>query len=82
MSEEQLDAWAGKLAAALGIEVDFDISDILDLAADAAHSVMRPAAPITTFLVGLAAGQAGGTIENLNNAIATTTELFDHEAQS
>ncbi|MBK5217006.1 MAG: hypothetical protein JJE02_05430 [Propionibacteriales bacterium] len=82
MSEEQLDAWAGKLAAALGIEVDFDISDILDLAADAAHSVMRPAAPITTFLVGLAAGQAGGTIENLNNAIATTTKLFDHEAQS
>lgn len=78
MSDEQLDEWAAKLASALGIEADFDISDILDLAADAAHSVVRPAAPVTTFLVGLAAGQSGGTAESLKAAIATATELFDH----
>ncbi len=31
---------------------------VLDLARDVAHDVARPAAPLTTFLVGLAAGRA------------------------
>jgi hypothetical protein len=30
---------------------------ILDIARDAAHGVERPAAPVTTFLLGYAAGQ-------------------------
>lgn len=82
MSDKQLHEWADKLAAALHIEPDFDMAQILDLAGDAAHAVVRPAAPITTFLVGFAAGRAGGTPENLNEAIATATKLFDHEAQN
>lgn len=33
-----------------------DVDRILDLARDAAHSVARPAAPLTTYLLGVAVG--------------------------
>lgn len=60
MDESLLVTWAEDLAADLGIEQVLDVDAILDLAADAAHGVMRPAAPLTTYLVGVAVGQAGG----------------------
>ncbi len=57
-----LEDWARRLADALGIpDLDPDIPLILDLARDAAHGVARPAAPLTTFLVGFAAGRSGGS---------------------
>ncbi|WP_017612675.1 DUF6457 domain-containing protein [Nocardiopsis salina] len=34
-----------------------DVDRVLDLAKDAAHSVARPAAPLTTFLMGIAVGR-------------------------
>lgn len=34
-----------------------DVDRILDLARDAAHSVARPAAPLTTYLLGVAVGR-------------------------
>ncbi|MFB8367078.1 DUF6457 domain-containing protein, partial [Streptomyces sp. NPDC055929] len=40
----------------------------LDLARDAAHGVARPAAPLTTFLVGYAAARAGGGPEAVAEA--------------
>ncbi|WP_031273339.1 DUF6457 domain-containing protein, partial [Curtobacterium sp. B8] len=52
-----------------------DISTVLDLARDAAHGVARPAAPLTTFLVGYAAGLRGGSAEDLADATATATRL-------
>lgn len=60
MDESALAGWASGLAADLGIEQALDVDTILDLASDAAHGVMRPAAPLTTYLVGVAVGQAGG----------------------
>ncbi|MET9019264.1 NTP transferase domain-containing protein [Actinopolymorpha sp. NPDC004070] len=46
--------------------VDSDLIDtILDLARDAAHNVDRPAAPLTTFLVGYAAARRGGSPDDL-----------------
>lgn len=59
MDESVLTTWAHGLAADLGIEQVLDVDTVLDLAADAAHGVMRPAAPLTTFLVGVAIGRAG-----------------------
>ncbi|NJC21318.1 hypothetical protein BJ994_000394 [Arthrobacter pigmenti] len=41
-----------------GTEVDVDA--VLALAGKAAHSVVRPAAPLTTFIAGYAAGMAVG----------------------
>lgn len=56
-----LEAWVEKLTAVLDLtEVPFEIDTVLDLAGDAARSVVRPAAPVTTFLVGYAAGRAVG----------------------
>ncbi|MFD7897689.1 NTP transferase domain-containing protein [Streptomyces sp. NPDC059743] len=55
-----LDEWITAVKDELGIELDVDISVLLDLARDAAHGVARPAAPLTTFLVGYAAAKAGG----------------------
>ncbi|MGW6745738.1 NTP transferase domain-containing protein [Streptomyces sp. NPDC055025] len=55
-----LDEWITAVKDELGIELDVDIHVLLDLARDAAHGVARPAAPLTTFLVGYAAARAGG----------------------
>ncbi|MCP9961267.1 DUF6457 domain-containing protein [Streptomyces somaliensis] len=55
-----LDEWITAAKAELGVELDVDTALLLDLARDAAHGVARPAAPLTTFLVGYAAAKAGG----------------------
>src|SRR3954451_20504545 len=56
-----LDDWVTKLSQEIGVKPDdVAISEILDLARDAAQAVARPAAPITTFIVGYAAGLRGG----------------------
>ncbi|MFD7226775.1 NTP transferase domain-containing protein [Streptomyces sp. NPDC059881] len=55
-----LDEWITAVKDELGIELDVDTGALLDLARDAAHGVARPAAPLTTFLVGYAAAKAGG----------------------
>ncbi|MFJ5862517.1 DUF6457 domain-containing protein [Pseudarthrobacter sp. NPDC092439] len=59
--EETLEEWCRSLLQAYGLEdVQVDINAILGLAGVAAHSVVRPAAPLTTFIAGLAAGLATG----------------------
>ncbi|MFE3492016.1 NTP transferase domain-containing protein [Streptomyces sp. NPDC059175] len=55
-----LDEWITAVKEELGIELDVDTHVLLDLARDAAHGVARPAAPLTTFLVGYSAARAGG----------------------
>ncbi|WP_171027588.1 DUF6457 domain-containing protein [Arthrobacter sp. MPF02] len=59
--DETLDEWCRSLLQAYELEdVQVDINAILALAGVAAHSVVRPAAPLTTFIAGLAAGLASG----------------------
>lgn len=58
--EDVLAEWTAAVNADLGIDLDVDRSLLLSLAGDAAHGVARPAAPLTTFLVGYAAARAGG----------------------
>jgi molybdopterin-guanine dinucleotide biosynthesis protein A len=70
-----LDEWIAAVKADLGIELDVDTAALLDLARDAAHSVARPAAPLTTFLVGYAAGAAGGGPEAVAEAVRKATDL-------
>lgn len=50
----EMDQWLAVVREALGLEVDVDIDSVLDVARDAAHNVERPAAPLTTFLLGAA----------------------------
>lgn len=47
--------WIDAVRRELGLDTDVDITAILDVARAAAHGVARPAAPITTFLLGVAA---------------------------
>lgn len=71
-----LDDWIESLAAQLGVDPRVvDRTLILDLARDAAHQVARPAAPLTTFLVGYAAGLRGGGTDALSEAAAVATGL-------
>jgi hypothetical protein len=71
-----LDAWVVELSAALGVDADaVDTTVLLDVARDAAHGVARPAAPLTTFLVGLAAGQRGGSADAVREAAAVARHL-------
>ncbi|MGY1436879.1 DUF6457 domain-containing protein [Streptomyces reniochalinae] len=70
-----LDEWMGAVKAELGIDVDVDTSALLDLARDAAHGVARPAAPLTTFLVGYAAARADGSPEDVARAAARAGQL-------
>jgi hypothetical protein len=49
-----LEEWLAAVCAELGIEA-VDATEVLDLARDVAHGVVRPAAPLTCLLVGLAA---------------------------
>jgi len=65
-----LDAWWATLIAALDLpEVPVGRDAVLGLAGDAAHRVVRPAAPIATFLAGFAAGRAGGSAADIAEAI-------------
>ncbi|MFF8320429.1 NTP transferase domain-containing protein [Streptomyces bobili] len=70
-----LDEWISAVKDELGIDLDVDTGGLLDLARDAAHGVARPAAPLTTFLVGYAAGQAGGSPEAVAEAARKATAL-------
>jgi len=54
-----LEDWVAALSAELGVDVEVDVRLLLEVARDAAHHVDRPAAPLTTFLVGYAAGVSG-----------------------
>lgn len=56
-----LDEWIAELSTQLDIDpASVDLKAVLDLARDAAHNVERPAAPLTTYMVGYAAGLAAG----------------------
>ena len=53
-----LDRWTDAACAELGLGPGDVVSrTILELARDVAHQVERPAAPLTAFLLGLAAGR-------------------------
>lgn len=62
MSEiPELDAWVAELLAGLEIpDAPIDVDAILGMAGVAAHTIVRPAAPVTTYVAGFAAGLAAG----------------------
>ena len=70
-----LDEWISAVKDELGIDLDVDTGALLDLARDAAHGVARPAAPLTTFLVGYAAARAGGGAEAVAEAARKAAAL-------
>ena len=67
--------WIDEVCDALDIEVEVDESLVLDVARDAAHNVERPAAPITTYLLGYAAGLREADPEAVERLAAAVTDL-------
>ncbi|MEU8993620.1 DUF6457 domain-containing protein [Streptomyces caniferus] len=76
-----LDEWITAVKAELGIELDVDTAALLDLARDAAHGVARPAAPLTTFLIGYAAGRQGRDVQELTERAAALANRWAAEAE-
>ena len=67
--------WIDELCDALDIEIALDESLVLDVARDAAHGVQRPAAPITTFLLGYASARSDGDPEELDRLAGAAMDL-------
>ncbi|NBE52237.1 DUF6457 domain-containing protein [Streptomyces boluensis] len=78
--EHVLDEWITAVKDELGIDLDVDTGLLLDLARDAAHGVARPAAPLTTFLVGYAAARAQGGPEAVAEAARKAAALANRWA--
>ena len=86
MSDDELVAavrdWAEQLEAALRLDGSvLDLDAVLDVAGLAARAVVRPAAPVTTYLLGYAVGRAtaGGAPSGpaFAEAIAAVRALTD-----
>lgn len=79
MDEQQaqrLATWIEQLTDELGVPSPANIDVILDAAKDAAHSIERPAAPVTTYLLGYAVAQ-GADPSSVVDAIARLARDFD-----
>ncbi len=70
-----LQQWTAAVQTALGTDTEVDIHLVLDLARDAAHAVERPAAPLTTFLLGYAAALRGGSPADVADVAAIITRM-------
>lgn len=76
ITDDVLKERTAAVKADLGIDLDVDRALLLALAGDVAHGVARqPADPLTTFLVGYAAGQTGGGPEAMADAARRAGEL-------
>ena len=69
--------WIDELCDALDVEAEVDEALVLDLARSAAHNVTRPAAPITTFLLGYAAGRSDAGPDEVERLAARAQALAD-----
>ena len=67
-----LDEWTDAVRDALQLD-PIDPKLILDLARDVAHGVLRPAAPLTAYLVGIAVGRGAEP----RAAVAAVQQLVD-----
>jgi hypothetical protein len=79
----EMERWLTAASAELGVPaavLTASSHPVLDLVRDVAHGVNRPAAPLSAFLVGLAAGAAGaagdsGTAVDADQVLARVARL-------
>ena len=76
----ELDEWAAAVQEALdlGDGMEGERTLVLDLARDVAHGVLRPAAPLSAYLLGLAVGRGADP----QVAAATVTDLVGRWASA
>lgn len=67
---EALNDWLEAATKELGLDSsEVDIATVLDVAKHVAHEVARPAAPLSTFLLGLAMGSSKGELSGLSEQL-------------
>ncbi len=71
--------WLDAVAAELGVEAVDDEDALLDIARVVAHSVERKATPLTTFLIGVAAGR-GADAGELCDRVSAMAAVWDGAA--
>jgi Domain of unknown function (DUF6457) len=60
----ELDRWVAAASAELGLDpADVQSKVVLDVARDVAHQVLRPGAPVTAYLIGVAVGRGADPAE-------------------
>lgn len=69
--------WIDELCDVLDLDTEIDEGLVLDLARVAAHNVARPAAPITTYLLGYAAGSQGADLDDVEALAARAQRLAE-----
>lgn len=68
-----LEPWVAQVAPELGLTPDqVPLATILDMARDVAHEVVRPGAPVTAFMIGLALGS--GNVDSADAAAQIVRE--------
>lgn len=72
-----MDEWIEAVRAELGVSTDVPTEALLDVARIAAHAIARPAAPITTFLLGAAVAQ-GADPEDALRRITALAESWEN----
>ncbi|MEH0984887.1 DUF6457 domain-containing protein [Micromonospora sp. CPCC 205556] len=59
-----MDDWVTAACAELGLDpADVPVPTVLELAKDVAHQVLRPGAPVTAYLLGVAVGRGADPAE-------------------
>jgi hypothetical protein len=73
-----LEEWVRQVSKTLRTEGDIDTKALLDVARVAAHKVERRAAPITTYLMGLAVAQ-GRPVEEISKEVIALARAWEGE---
>ena len=79
-----LDEWTDAVRDGLHLD-PIDSELVLDLARDVAHGVLRPAAPLTAYLVGVAVGRGAeprAAVAAVQDLIATWTPTANGQLDS
>ncbi|MFM2438319.1 MAG: hypothetical protein RLZ55_1138 [Actinomycetota bacterium] len=74
---DKTEDFLSRAATALGVGEELDTALVLDVARDVAHGVERPAAPLSTYLLGVAVGRGADpqvAAEHLRGAIGDGTD--------
>jgi hypothetical protein len=81
-----LERWIAQVAGELGLSAKtLDRDAVLDVARNTAHQVARPAAPLTTYLLGVAVGRGAhlqAAAETVNMLVAAWSETDGAAAPS
>ncbi|MGV1037792.1 MAG: DUF6457 domain-containing protein [Candidatus Nanopelagicales bacterium] len=72
---DAVDSFSEILASELGVAMETSTGELLDLAKDVAHQVARPATPVATYIMGLAAA-SGNDSQTIAAAVGRSIELW------